>query len=36
MVGVYSIAPNYRATLFSLIGVFKNFAETIFTDQGFR
>ena len=33
---IHLIAPNFRAAQFSQIGVFKNFVETIFADQGFR
>ena len=32
----YRIAQNFRGAQFSWIGVFKNFAETIFADRGFR
>ena len=32
----YSMAANFRGARFSRIAVFKNFAETIFADQGFR
>ena len=31
----YRIAPNFRDAQFSMISVFRNFAETIFVDQGF-
>ena len=30
------IADNFRGAQFARIGVFKNFAETIFADQGFH
>ena len=32
----YLIAPNFQDAQFSWIDIFKNFAETIFTDRGFR